>query len=41
MGVTKIVSRNEFSSKTRELVEDVIANSGQQSAVGSQLKAEG
>jgi PleD family two-component response regulator len=32
MGVTKIVSRNEFSLKTRELVEEVIANSHQHSA---------
>jgi len=27
LGVTKIVSRNEFSSRTRELVEEVIAAS--------------
>jgi PleD family two-component response regulator len=26
LGVTKIVSRNEFSSRTRELVEEVILN---------------
>jgi PleD family two-component response regulator len=41
MGVTKIVSRNEFSSKTRELVEDVIARSRQLSALSTELKAEG
>jgi PleD family two-component response regulator len=34
MGVNKIVSRNEFSTRTKELVEDVIA-------VSSKLKAEG
>lgn len=32
LGVTKVVSRNEFSARTRELVEDIIANSCQQSA---------
>jgi PleD family two-component response regulator len=26
LGVTKVVSRNEFSARTRELVEDVINN---------------
>ena len=40
LGVTKIVSRNEFSARTRELVEDIIANSGQQSPVRSELNAE-
>ena len=38
LGVTKIVSRNEFSSRTRDLVEEVI--SGQQSAVNQKLKAD-
>jgi PleD family two-component response regulator len=32
LGVTKIVSRNEFSARTNELVEAVIAVSGQRSA---------
>ena len=41
LGVTKIVSRNEFSTRTRELVEDIIANSSQQSPVRSELNAEG
>jgi len=41
LGVTKIVSRNEFSARTRELVEDIIANSSQQSPVRSELNAEG
>ena len=41
LGVTKIVSRNEFSTRTRELVEDIIANSGQQSPVRSAPNAEG
>ena len=41
LGVTKIVSRNEFSARTRELVEDIIANSGQQSPVRSAPNAEG
>ena len=41
LGVTKIVSRNEFSTRTRELVEEIIANSRQQSAVRSELNAEG
>ncbi len=40
LGVTKIVSRNEFSARTRELVKDIIANSCQQSAVSSELNAE-
>lgn len=31
-GVTKIVSRNEFSSRTRDLVEELIAASNQPSA---------
>jgi PleD family two-component response regulator len=41
LGVTKIVSRNEFSSRLRDLVEEVI--SAQPSAISSQLspKAEG
>jgi PleD family two-component response regulator len=41
LGVTKIVSRNEFSSRLRDLVEEVI--SAQHSAISSQLnpKAEG
>lgn len=38
LGVTKIVSRNEFSARTRDLVEEVI--SGQQSAVSQKLKAD-
>lgn len=29
MGVTKIVSRNEFSARTKELVEEIINGSGQ------------
>ena len=33
LGVTKIVSRNEFSSRLKELVEEMI--SGQQSAESS------
>jgi PleD family two-component response regulator len=41
MGVTKIVSRNEFSACTRGLVEEIIATpvSAQQSADSPQLKA--
>ena len=41
LGVTKIVSRNEFSARLKDLVEEVI--SGQPSASSSQLnpKAEG
>lgn len=35
MGVTKIVSRNEFSARLRDLVEEMI--SGQHSAISSQL----
>jgi len=35
LGVTKIVSRNEFSSRLRDLVEEVI--SAQPSAISSQL----
>jgi PleD family two-component response regulator len=35
LGVTKIVSRNEFSSRLKDLVEEVI--SGQPSAISSQL----
>ncbi|MBL8070749.1 MAG: histidine kinase [Nitrospira sp.] len=41
LGVTKIVSRNEFSARTRELVEDIIANSSQQSPGRSAPNAEG
>ncbi|MCS6263701.1 MAG: histidine kinase [Nitrospira sp.] len=41
LGVTKIVSRNEFSARTRELVEEIIANSSQRSAVRSEMNAEG
>ncbi len=41
LGVTKIVSRNEFSARTRELVEDIIANSSQQSPGRSAPHAEG
>lgn len=37
LGVTKIVSRNEFSSRLRDLVEEVI--SAQQSAISSQQSA--
>jgi PleD family two-component response regulator len=33
LGVSKIVSRNEFSARTKDLVEDVLANSSQHSAV--------
>lgn len=31
LGVTKIVSRNEFSARTRELVEELIDNHGSKS----------
>ena len=37
LGVTKIVSRNEFSARTKDLVEEVIANSRQRSAVSPEL----
>lgn len=40
LGVTKIVSRNEFSARTRELVEEVAANRSRQSAAGSELNAD-
>jgi len=42
MGVTRIVSRNEFSARTRDLIEETMAmvDKGQQSAVGSPLKGE-
>jgi PleD family two-component response regulator len=40
MGVTKIVSRNEFSSRTKELIENMVAISSQLSALSSELKAE-
>jgi PleD family two-component response regulator len=29
LGVTKVVSRNEFSARTKDLVEEILANSGQ------------
>jgi PleD family two-component response regulator len=35
LGVTKIVSRNEFSSRLKDLVEEML--SGQHSAISSQL----
>ena len=37
LGVTKIVSRNEFSSRLKDLVEEMI--SGQHSAISSQLNS--
>ncbi len=40
LGVTKIVSRNEFSARTRELVEELITNRGRQAAAGSELNAD-
>lgn len=40
LGVTKVVSRNEFSARTRELVEEVTANSAQPSAVSPELNAD-
>ena len=40
LGITKIVSRNEFSSRTKGLMEEMIANSGQPSAVSPEMKAE-
>ena len=40
LGVTNIVSRNEFSARTKDLVEEIIATSCQQSAVSPKLKAE-
>lgn len=36
MGVTKIVSRNEFSSRTRDLVEDLV--NGAREGAGGQVK---
>ena len=33
LGVSKIVSRNEFSARTKDLVEDMLANSFQPSAI--------
>jgi PleD family two-component response regulator len=33
LGVSKIVSRNEFSARTKDLIEEVLANSSQHSAV--------
>ena len=38
LGVTKIVSRNEFSSRTRDLVQELVSN--QQSAVSGQPRVE-
>lgn len=35
LGVTKIVSRNEFSSRTRGLMEDLLAVSNQPSAISA------
>jgi PleD family two-component response regulator len=35
LGVTKIVSRNEFSARTRGLVEELLAISNQPSAINS------
>ncbi|MBM4132183.1 MAG: histidine kinase [Nitrospira sp.] len=35
LGATKVVSRNEFSARTRELVEEVIAASNQSSVIGT------
>lgn len=29
LGVTKVVSRNEFSARTKDLVEEILANSSQ------------
>ena len=42
MGVTRIVSRNEFSARTRDLVEEIIATAvgNQHSAVSPQPDAE-
>ncbi|MCI1279736.1 MAG: histidine kinase [Nitrospira sp.] len=40
LGVTKVVSRNEFSARMRELVEEVTANSAQPSAVSPELNAD-
>lgn len=36
LGVTKIVSRNEFSSRTRGLVEEVLALSNQPSVISAE-----
>jgi PleD family two-component response regulator len=33
LGVSKIVSRNEFSARTKDLIEEMLANSSQHSAV--------
>ena len=33
LGVSKIVSRNEFSARTKDLVEDMLANNFQPSAI--------
>ncbi|HSB45607.1 MAG TPA: histidine kinase [Nitrospira sp.] len=40
LGVTKIVSRNEFSARTKDLMEEMIATSCLQSAVSPELKAD-
>ncbi len=40
LGVTKVVSRNEFSARTKELVHELIADSHKPSAVSSRLNAE-
>lgn len=40
LGVTKIVSRNEFSARTKELVAELIATNSQPSAVSSELNAD-
>ena len=37
LGITKVVSRNEFSARTRDLVEEVL--SSQSSAISSQPNA--
>lgn len=38
--VAKIVSRNDFSARTRELVEEMLAVSNQPSALSQKLKAD-
>lgn len=40
LGVTKIVSRNEFSARTKDLMEEMIATSCLQSAASPELKAD-
>lgn len=37
LGVTKIVSRNEFSARTRELVEELLASGARLTSHGSSL----